>query len=199
MPDQVVKFLKAESGGTFLDCTFGSGGHTRKILEANPVNRVVALDRDSEALKRGSRFLGDMKERLELKQLAFSEIGRELSNRNFNGILADLGLSTDQLKSGRGFSFSDDTPLDMRMDQSQQLSADDIVNTYSQSELERVLKEGGATHSARQLASAIVQSRPINNTSSLASIVRKVLAGKFPARKKIDPATVVFQAIRIAV
>ena len=198
MSAEVVQYLEAEQGGVFLDCTLGGAGHSEALLRANESNIVFAFDRDQSAVVRAQERLRGFEERVSIERLAFSELGRRLSGRKFNGILADLGVSSDQLKSGRGFSFSDLSPLDMRMDQSSPLSAQVLVNECSQKELYQILKQGGVGREARGVVTAIIHARPIRDTGELAQIVGKAAAG-ITSKKKINPATVVFQALRMAV
>jgi len=196
--DQVLSFLRASEGGRFLDCTLGGGGHTEGILKANPENRVVAADRDVRAIERAHRRLASFGERVELRQLNFQELSGALHGERFTGMLADLGISTDQLFEERGFSFKDDTPLDMRMDESQPVSAHQLVNDLPERELYIVLREGGVGPEAKQVASAIVRARPVGTTRQLAELVATVLRGKH-REKQVHPATVVFQALRMKV
>lgn len=195
---EAVKHLKAGQGGQFLDCTLGGGGHTLAILQANPSNKVVASDRDLEAVQRAEKLLETYAGRLELKHAAFSGLAALVSGASFDGLLADLGASADQIRSKRGFSFSSAAPLDMRMDRSQALSAAQIVNDYSERELYRVLKEGGVGREARAVARAIVRARPLNDTLQLSQVVAQAARG-LSTKMQINPATVTFQAIRMAV
>jgi len=195
---EVVEFLGAKDGGTFLDCTFGGGGHARAILNANPKNTVFAIDRDARALERAAEMVAEANGRLQLKRGSFKELGQIFSGQKFDGILADLGLSSDQLDEERGFSFDDDAALDMRMDETQELKADYFVNQAPEKELFKILKIGGADKEAHLAAKAIVNARPIRTAKTLAHLLQQALARLNPA-KKTHPATVVFQAIRIAV
>ncbi|MEZ4754462.1 MAG: 16S rRNA (cytosine(1402)-N(4))-methyltransferase RsmH [Bdellovibrionota bacterium] len=198
MTSEVLEFLKASEGGLFLDCTFGGGGHSKAILEANTGNRVIGLDQDIRAIKRGEFLKTQYPERLELHHTSFSNFDKILSGEKFDGVLADLGLSSDQLAEGRGFSFDDSESLDMRMNELSDLSADQIVNTYNESELYRLLKEGGVGKEARAAVRAIVSNRPFGNSKSLAEHLKRAV-GRFEKGKMRNPATVIFQAIRIAV
>ncbi|RIL10302.1 MAG: 16S rRNA (cytosine(1402)-N(4))-methyltransferase [Proteobacteria bacterium] len=198
LKSEVLEFLSAKQGGFFLDCTFGGGGHTIALLEANPNNRVVGLDRDDHALKRGESLVQGYQGRLELRKASFSELDSLLYEHAFTGVLADLGLSSDQLAEGRGFSFSDATPLDMRMDPEQFKTADEIVNKLDQFSLLRILRQGGVAREAVAVSRAIINNRPINDTKHLAEVVTKAAQGR-SSKKKIHPATLTFQAIRMAV
>ncbi len=198
MLTEVLEALRADAGGDFLDCTLGGGGHTEGLLAANPTNFVVAIDRDQRAIDRARRRLSGESKRIELIQAAFSDLRDMCSGKQFDGILADLGLSTDQLSEERGFSFNDDSPLDMRMDESQPVTADSIVNGSTERELFAILKRGGVGREARAVAKAIVDNRPVRTTRELARVICKA-AQPYTGKKKINPATVPFQAIRIAV
>lgn len=198
MLNEVVEYLNAPNGGVFLDCTLGGGGHAAAILNANPLNKLVALDRDSRALIRANRKLEEFEGRISIMHGSFSHLKEVLQEGQFDGIIADLGISTDQLKERRGFSFNDTTELDMRMDESQDLTAGIVVNKTSERDLLRLLKRGGVGREAISVARAIVKARPIETTSQLSRIINIAVAGKLKA-KKTNPSTVVFQALRIAV
>lgn len=202
MPDEVLSHLAASRGGRFLDCTLGGAGHSQLILEAHPENRLTAIDRDARAIQRAQTKLAAHAARVTFFHGSFADLPELLKGQHFDGILADLGVSTDQLKENRGFSFNDSAPLDMRMDQSQEFSAAELVNTSAEKDLYVLLRQGGVGPEALQVARAIVDARPIESTEELAKLVNQSLArfgsGK-AARKKVNPATVVFQALRMAV
>ncbi len=198
MEQEVVQYLRAEQGGLFLDCTLGGGGHTAAILKANDSNRVFSFDRDSAAIAHADEKFAAESDRVHFEQRAFSNLSECLMGQTFDGIIADLGVSTDQLRSGRGFSFTDSAPLDMRMDQTSPLSAQVLINESCERELYQILKQGGVGREARAVATAIVRSRPIKDTAELSQIVARA-AASLTVKKKIHPATVVFQAIRMAV
>ncbi len=197
MPKEVLDCLQAELAGKYLDCTLGGAGHTRLILEANYQNIVYAGDRDPLAIDRASDILAQFPNRFHPVKSSFSELPVVFKTQKFDGILADLGISSDQLLTGRGFSFKDQDSLDMRMDPTSGQTAHDLVNTYSQKELMTVLRVGGVTQSVMQIAAAIVKARPIENAEQLARVINS--AAKFNPKKKINPATLAFQAIRIEV
>lgn len=198
MEAEVIEALGAAKGGSFLDCTLGGGGHTAAILAANEDNTVTALDRDQRALDRAKQRFAVISGRISLVKGSFADAAVLLPDRKFDGVLADLGLSTDQLQEGRGFSFQDSDALDMRMDESEGMSAAELVNTFSEHDLYVVLKEGGVGPEARIVARAIVQARPITSAAQLARAVNTAPFRK-RADKKTNPATVVFQAVRMAV
>jgi len=194
---EVIEVLKANIGGEFLDCTLGGGGHTLAILEANEANNVVAIDRDQRAIERTTHRLNKFGPRLRVIHGNFAKIDSVLSDEKFDGIVADLGISTDQLKENRGFSFNDTSELDMRMDESEGRTANWVVNETDERELFELLKQGGVGREARAVAAAIVRSRPISTPKELSAVINKVVPGN--KEKKVNPSTVAFQAIRIAV
>jgi 16S rRNA (cytosine1402-N4)-methyltransferase len=198
MVEEVLEALRAGSGGVFLDCTFGSGGHTQAILNASADSWVVALDRDARAIKRGEPLVAEFGDRLTLVHAPFSEVDSAQSFRGFDGVLADLGMSTDQLKEGRGFSFSDHEAFDMRMDESQGMSAQEFVNTSSEREIYLALAEGGVGKNARMIARTIARERPFTSGQHLADTIKSSHLGK-SRESRVHPATVVFQAIRMKV
>ncbi|HXX54069.1 MAG TPA: 16S rRNA (cytosine(1402)-N(4))-methyltransferase RsmH, partial [Thermodesulfovibrionales bacterium] len=197
----VVEMLNIRSGGTYVDATVGLGGHAEEILRVmGPTGKFVGMDRDDEALKMAGQRLGN--DRVVLKKGSFSGLMESIFSlgiREVDGILFDFGVSMMQFKDQeRGFSFSTGERLDMRMDRSQKMTADEIVNTYSQVELERIFREYGEEGSARKIAKAIITARTrsrIRTCSELAKIVSAV-SGK---RGKHHPATRTFQALRIVV
>jgi 16S rRNA (cytosine1402-N4)-methyltransferase len=206
MLSEVLKFLQSGSGGDYIDGTVGGGGHTEAILEQSaPDGRVLGIDVDIQALarvrERLSRWVSDG--RLVLVHGNFAELARIVHEAGFvsiQGILLDLGFSSDQMDDPeRGFSFSVDSPLDMRLDQSQPVTAADLVNSASEQELADILWRYADERRARQIARRIVQERarsPITRTAQLAALAA---AGVPYKRGTIHPATRTFQALRIAV
>lgn len=195
--NEVVSYLKAHEGGNFLDCTLGGAGHTKALLDAHPQNTVVAIDRDRRAIERAQSWQHSYGERFTLHHADFSELPAVIGMTRFSGVLADLGLSTDQLEEERGFSFNDRVRLDMRMDSRSTLTAETIVNEYGERELFVLLREGGVGSEAKFIARAIVRARPIADARALGEIVRGAVRNT--GGKTVHPATVVFQALRIAV
>jgi len=183
-----------------VDATAGAGGHSVALLERGPGIRLLALDRDPDALALAAERLRPFGNRVELLRENFADLDRVLSGRPApDGILADLGVSSMQLEEGgRGFSFRRDGPLDMRMGKSGRTAAD-VVADSDVSELTRILREYGEERMAAKIARGIVQERsqrgPITSTRQLARIVARAKG----TREKIDPATRVFQALRIEV
>ncbi|WP_457567183.1 16S rRNA (cytosine(1402)-N(4))-methyltransferase RsmH [Desulfurobacterium sp.] len=203
--NEAIKFLKAEEGGIFVDATLGGGGHTEAILRANPENRVIAIDRDEEAIERAIKRLERFGDRLSVYHANFAQIGVVLEREGISsvdGVLFDLGVSHFQLRGERGFSFWKDDPLDMRMDRNQKLTAAEVVNKLSEKELADIIFRYGEERFSRRIARAIVNSRkkkPIETTLELARIVESAIPGKVRAGKRKHPATKTFQAIRIYV
>lgn len=193
---EVIESLRADRGGSFLDCTLGGGGHTEAILQSHPENRVVAFDRDRRAIERAEIRLSRYADRVKLIHAPFSSAPHLMGGERFDGVLADLGLSTDQLKEQRGFSFNDESAIDMRMNEEDEKSGTYFVNEASDRELYAVLKRGGVGAEAKKVVAAIVKARPITTAVELSQVVRRAV-GFTPGAS--NPATVIFQAIRIAV
>ena len=199
MKEEVINYLKAKEGGVFLDCTLGGAGHTKAILDANKNNIVYAIDRDINAIEKAKDFLKDYKDRVFLYNTEFSNANSSIFNGiKFDGILADLGLSQDELKENRGFSFNDESFLDMRMNQESVLTASNIVNEFESKELYKILKIGGVGKEAGSIVNAILKNRPINSAKELSQIIKSATL-KFYKGKKLNPSALTFQAIRIAV
>ena len=201
---EVAESLQPEPGKRYLDGTVGGGGHAEEILiRSSPDGRVLGLDRDSEAIAAAGERLRRFGERFMARQASFVEARDVLAEIGWgavDGVLLDLGLSSHQIDTpDRGFSFRTPTRLDMRMDRRQMLDADQIVNSYSADDLERIFRDYGEESSARRLAQAIVDQRgrkPIQSAEELAGIIQAVKRG---GRREHHPATQVFQALRIAV
>jgi 16S rRNA (cytosine1402-N4)-methyltransferase len=207
MLEEVLKYLQPRAGGQYVDGTIGGGGHTEAILERSaPGGRVLGIDSDAQALARVEKRLASAVRdgRLVLVHGNFAELARIVNEAGFvssvDGVLLDLGFSSNQMEDPqRGFSFSVDGPLDMRLDQSQELSAAELVNNASEQELADIFWRYGEETRSRQIAWRIVRERsrgPITQTAQLARIVS---AGVPYKPGVIHPATRVFQALRIAV
>lgn len=187
---------------TFFDGTVGAGGHAARILTTHPeMQRYMACDRDSMALKLAKEALAPWNEKMDWIHGRYSRFANYLAERDLpqvEGILLDIGLSSMQLRDvTRGFSFQTDSPLDMRMDVRSSLTAAEIVNRYSEKELARLFVEYGEEPRFRQAAKAIVEARkraPITTTMQLIDVIRPVVK-----RGKLHPATLIFQALRIEV
>ncbi|HSD56083.1 MAG TPA: 16S rRNA (cytosine(1402)-N(4))-methyltransferase RsmH [Candidatus Saccharimonadales bacterium] len=194
---QVLECLDPKAGDSYLDLTGGYGGHAAAVMEQtkNPTGSVL-VDRDHNAIAElEKRFAG---QGVNLMNADFYTASTELkkAGKQFDLILADLGVSSPHLnQASRGFSIKQDGPLDMRMDQSQALTAEEVVNTYKADELAEIIKRYGEEPKAKRIASLIVEGRPIKTTSELAEIVAKA----WPGYSKVHPATRTFQALRIAV
>jgi 16S rRNA (cytosine1402-N4)-methyltransferase len=201
---EAVEALAIQPGGTYVDATFGRGGHSREILaRLGGAGRLIALDRDPQAIAAG-REMNDA--RLTLVHAAFSELGAVLDSleglaaKRVEGILLDIGMSSPQLdQAERGFSFRSDGPLDMRMDTSRGQTAADWLEQATQTEIERVIKNYGEERFAHAIAKALVAARgecSIATTRQLATLVEKAVRTREPGQ---HPATRSFQAIRIHV
>jgi 16S rRNA (cytosine1402-N4)-methyltransferase len=206
MAQEVVELLAARRGGVFVDATFGGGGHTREILAANPANRVLACDRDRSALAAGRLALGRDAQRVEFIHDDYRRLPELISRRpdpRPQGIVVDMGISTIQLLDpARGFAFSHDGPLDMRMNREDGRTAADLVNQLSRDELRTLISRLGEERFAARISRALVQQRkrqPFTTTGELATCVREAYPAAARRQQKIDPATRTFQALRIAV
>lgn len=198
---EVLSALQPRSGGRYIDCTLGAGGHAFGILESsNPDGRLLGFDLDPLALELARKRLENFGDRAIILKASYSSLADQLGKlgwQTVDGILLDLGVSSMQFDEGeRGFSFMIDAPLDMRFDPLNPLTAMDIINLYSEEELADIIHRYGEERRARQIAHKIVQSRPISTTTELARLVAGVSGVGW---KKIHPATRTFQAIRIAV
>jgi len=187
-----------------IDCTLGAGGHAEAILESSPSARYVGMDADPEALERSGRRLKAYSERLELHEGFFDEVLPSLSEKGYKAdfILFDLGLSTYQyLDSGRGFSFSAEEHLDMRLSPGIDTTAADLIQRLPEEKLADLIYKYGEERYSRRIARAIVESRknaPIRSSSLLASVIARSVPSAY-RHGRIHPATRSFQALRIVV
>lgn len=180
--------------GYIIDCTTGYGGHSEGLLKQYPNIKLICNDQDDEALAFSSNRLKEFEDRVTFNKGNFEHVIEKFKNENIKGILADIGVSSLQLdKEDRGFGF-ESSVLDMRMNQNQSLDASVVVNTYSQYELERVLKEYGEVREYKKVASLIVNNRPFSSAKELSTLLSKKMH-----KGKIHPATLPFQGIRIEV
>lgn len=203
--DEVIDGLKIKPDGIYLDGTLGGGGHTRGILERLTTGRLIANDKDADAIENAKDKLSVYAEKITYVHDDYKNIIAHLDDLQIDeldGILLDLGVSSYQIDTAeRGFSYVKDAPLDMRMDREQSLSAYDVVNKYSEKELLRVLYEYGEESNARNIVRNILAARakePIKTTSELAELVSK----SYPPKERYkhgNPAKKTFQAIRIEV
>lgn len=195
--EAVLDLLQAQKGESYLDLTAGYGGHARRVIHAiGDAHQATLVDQDDfaiahlEPLKAAGASV--IKSDFAAAAADFVRAGRQ-----FDMILLDLGVSSPQLDiASRGFSFANEGPLDMRMNQSAALTAADICNTSSRDELVRILREYGDEPHAQRIAKAIIQARPLTTTTQLADVVTKIYRGR---RGKTHPATRTFQALRMAV
>lgn len=199
--EEVSNNLVSEKTRIFVDATIGGAGHSSLILHRYNNLKLIAIDADEQALEIAAKRLGPFEDRIKLIRGNFRDLKMILSSIDIFSIdcvLFDLGLSTYQIKGKRGFSFNDDTFLDMRMDNRESLTAYDVVNSYSYDDLKGIMEDYGEEYKAYKIAKAIVEERgkhPIKTAKELCKIILKV------KRKtgRIHPATKAFQAIRIEV
>lgn len=200
--NEILEFLEPNRpDGVLVDATVGLGGHTEGLLERFPSVRLVAIDRDSEALARSTERLSRFGDRVTFvrgRHESLIDILKQLDIASVSGVLADLGVSSMQLDdAARGFSFRFDGPLDMRMG-AEDRSAAELVNTLDEYELAKILRDYGEEPMAKRIARAIVAARdeePITTTTRLTEVIRSV---KKSRPHDIDPSTLTFQALRIA-
>lgn len=203
MVEEVMTFLKCDSGCTYVDATLGGGGHASEILKRTaPDGVVIGMEWDGDALAEARNSLLPFGERIKIFRENFIHLPDLMKAESVDGILLDLGLSSLQVeKEGRGFSFKGEGPLDMRMDQRMHQTAADLVNRLSSGELEYTLFHYGEESWAKKIAKAIVYERerkPIETTQALRKIIHHSIPRRFHPRR-IDPATKTFQALRIRV
>ena len=203
---ECIEALNIKPDGIYVDCTTGGGGHSLEIVKRLTAGgRLIAIDRDEDALRAAGERLADYADRVTFVHSNYAMLQSVLADLGIpkaDGVLADLGVSSYQLDTAeRGFSYMQDAPLDMRMDREQPLSARDVVNTYSEEELRRILYDYGEEKFARNIAANIVKQRserPIETTLELAELVK----GSMPKAAREGghhPAKRTFQAIRIEV
>lgn len=205
MLNEVINGLNIKENGIYVDGTIGGAGHSIEIVKRLKSGRLIGIDQDTNAIAKASEVLKDYKDKVQIVHDNFSNIKEVLNNLNIkkiDGILLDLGVSSHQLdEEERGFSYNKDAHLDMRMDMSKPFSAWDVVNKYSEKELENILWNYGEEKWAKRIAQFIVEERklhPINTTLDLVTVIKKAIpkgaraSGHHPAKKS-------FQAIRIEV
>ncbi len=196
---EVTDTFKEIQSGIIIDCTMGYGGHSSMILEANPNIKLIAIDQDQTAIDFSSERLKKYGDRVSIRKGRFSqviqEILKEVDSSEIKGLLADIGVSSLQLdQKDRGFSYESDN-LDMRMDKAASLTAEVVVNEYTSEELEKILLEYGELRNYKKIAKKIIQNRPFISAKELS----ETLKSEMPHGKKIHPATLLMQAIRIEV
>jgi 16S rRNA (cytosine1402-N4)-methyltransferase len=202
MLGEVLEWLRVKPNGSYVDATLGAGGHSAAIAKRLTSGRLISVDRDAQALELARERLKTFGAKVTLVLAPFSriaEVVRELGIPGVDGVLADLGVSSMQLdQAARGFSFREAGPLDMRMDVAgDEVTADEIVNRWSEKEVADLLYRGAEEHDSRRIARAIVRARPIRDTAHLATVVAG--ARKQWGRQRLHPATKTFLALRIAV
>lgn len=203
---EIMDIMAPESGEFFVDCTLGGGGHSKGFLErTGPDGLLIGIDQDSNALAAARKNLDSFDGRVTFVHSNYSnldEILDQYAPEGVDGILFDIGVSSHQLdEKERGFSYMQDAPLDMRMDQSRSLDAWQVVNTYSEEELHRILKEYGEERWAKRIAKFIVEfrsQRPIDTTGQLVDVIKRAIP-KGAREEGSHPAKRTFQAIRIEV
>lgn len=196
---EVIETFENIDDGIIIDCTMGYAGHSSMLLEANPNIKLIAIDQDQTAIDFSTSRLEPYKDRVSIRKGRFSsvikDILKEYDISQIKGILADIGVSSLQLdQKDRGFSYESEN-LDMRMDKDAPLSASNVVNEYSQSELEEILLEYGELRNNKKIASYIMNNRPFSSAKELGEQTKHLM----PRGKKIHPATLLMQAIRIEV
>ena len=202
--EESIEALQIKPDGIYVDGTLGGGGHSYEICRRlSDKGRLIGIDQDAAAIEAAGRRLGEFKDKVTIIRSNYCDMKRELDNRNItavDGIILDLGVSSYQLDTAdRGFTYREDAPLDMRMDQRQTQTARDIVNGYSESELYRVIRDYGEEKFAKNIARHIVsarQTKSIDTTGELIDVIKAAI----PARVRAvggHPAKRTFQAIRI--
>lgn len=201
---QCVQYLNLQKGGVYVDCTLGGGNHSLALLQACPDIQLYGFDQDAEAIRESEQKLQPYADRVNLIRANFSMLRTELALRRVkqvDGVLYDLGVSSRQLDNGeRGFSIDKNAPLDMRMDQSQELDAAYVVNNLSEPELKKIFKEYGEELHAGRIAKAILRSRATGTIATTGDLVRIIesVAGK-GTKESLKTKIRVFQGLRIYV
>ena len=198
---EVLAALRPASGGRYLDGTLGGGGHAKMILKASsPDGKLWGTDRDESAIAAASSRLAAFGDRVEITNDSYSNAAGWVAAGTLDGVLLDLGVSSPQLDhANRGFSVQTDGPLDMRMDQTQALTAAEVVNTWSEAELAAIIWKYGGDRDSRRIARAIAQARAEASLETTGHLAEVVAGAKRRGRHKKHPAVQVFQAVRIAV
>ncbi|MEY3867843.1 MAG: hypothetical protein RLZZ338_1734 [Cyanobacteriota bacterium] len=194
---ELINGLALREGGHYLDATVGGGGHSRGILDSFPDITLVAIDQDSIAISASRENLKEYRDRVQFWQGNFAQYPGKPNS--FDGIIADLGVSSPQLDTPeRGFSFRHPAPLDMRMNQEQDLTAAEIINHWQESQLADIFYHYGEERLSRRLAKRIVEKRPFETTTELADVIWHSVPSSY-RYGRIHPATRIFQGLRIAV
>ncbi len=207
MPQETVKGLVTRLDGIYVDCTLGGAGHSHMIADMlTPEGRLIGIDQDEAAILTATERLADCRCQVDIVRSNFSQLGKVLEDlqvAEVDGVLFDLGVSSHQLDTAeRGFSYMQDAPLDMRMNQDAPLSAYDVVNTYDVDELNRIFKEYGEERWSKRIAEFILEARkakPVETTGELVDIIKRAVPAAVRNAKGGHPAKRIFQAIRIEV
>lgn len=204
MMNDVLDMAQLQPGMTVMDATLGGGGYTREIYKRiMPGGTLIACDQDMRAIDRFTKNFPDIAQHIHIVHSNYSHIRKIFKDediRHVDVIVADLGLSSDQIgESDRGFSFSTDSIIDMRMDQGESVSASDVVNSYTLADLTQIISEYSDERWAYRIARAICEHRPIISTKKLAEVIVSAVPQRVQRTMHIHPATKTFQAIRIAV
>jgi len=206
MLEEVINILQPRPGQTFVDCTVGGAGHAKAIVERIiPGGKLIGIDRDADALHAAAELLSEYRQNVILEKSDFGNLEAVVSGlglRSIDGILFDLGVSSHQLElAERGFSFRYNAPLDMRMDVTQPITAQELVNSLSERHLAEMIRKYGDEKWAKRIARSIVERRTIRPIETSLDLVEAILAAIPPGAKggRIHPATRTFQALRIAV
>ena len=207
MPEETIAGLITAKDGIYVDCTLGGAGHSSLIAQQlTPEGHLIGIDQDTAAIAAASERLKDYPGRIDIVKSNFSQLDQVLFDLNVphvDGFLFDLGVSSHQLDTAeRGFSYMQDAPLDMRMNQQAQFSGYDVVNTYSLEELNRIFKEYGEERWSKRIAEFIIDARsekPVETTGQLVDIIKKAVPAAVRNAKGGHPAKRIFQAVRIEV
>jgi 16S rRNA (cytosine1402-N4)-methyltransferase len=196
--NELIGIITPQHGGTFIDCTFGQGGYTKRILDF-PKTKVISLDRDSETLKKSKEILKEFKERFKFKNIKFSQLNNlKLKNENINAVIFDLGYSYTQIKDQKkGLSFDSIGELNMKMGIND-FSAKEVINNLDEKELEKIFRYFGEEKESKRIAHNIVQDRKKKQITT-EELVRIIESSKRKKNFKTHSATKIFQALRIFV
>lgn len=204
MASEIIDLVKAtQAPGILIDATLGGAGHSKLMLDACPDRKLIAFDRDANAIAVAKKRLEPFSDRVEIIHSGFADMAQEITQRSLEGevaiVLFDLGVSSHQLDAKeRGFTYRhEDAPLDMRMDSSESLTAEMIVNEYPQEEIERILRENSDEKFARSVAREIVAARPLKTAGDLVAAIRRGIPHRF--QRLGHPAKRTFQALRMEV
>ena len=201
MLDEVIEKLQIKENGIYVDLTLGRAGHSKEILKKLTTGKLICLDKDIEAINQSNEILKKINSNYVLIKSDFrflSDVLKKINIEKVDGIIADLGVSSPQLDNvNRGFSYSQNSDLDMRMDIDQSLTAKYILNNYSFETLNKLLIDNADVKFSQRIAKEIIKNRPFNESFKLVDLLKNILPAKLLKQK--NPAKQVFQALRIAV